>query len=234
MKFSGTGVLIWSKVGGPGFGAGRDVAVSPDGTAVFVSGNMLADDPDFFGGFAFVAEFTSGGKAKKANSWGSSPEFSASARRSVFRYCSARLEIDGSPQRPHRATVPRKEPADDASAVVIVIVIVAEVEEGVAVVAVDAEVSSRQDLQADAGVPAELGRADFQICGAVERFRCTAIPPRPTQHEDRNLTARPQEERRLYRSLREFPVEGLRRLGMPVQRHLEAKGSADEADWPPK
>ena len=40
---------------------------------------MLADDPDFFGGCAFVAEFTSEGKAKKANSWGSSPEFSASA-----------------------------------------------------------------------------------------------------------------------------------------------------------
>ena len=79
VKFCGAGDLIWSKVGGPGFGAGRDVAVSPDGTAVFVSGNMLADDPDFFGGFAFVAEFTSGGKAKKANSWGGSPEFSASA-----------------------------------------------------------------------------------------------------------------------------------------------------------
>lgn len=83
VKFSGTGDLIWSKVGGPGFGTGRDVAVSPDGTAVLVSGNMLADDPDFFGGFAFVAEFTSEGKAKKANSWGSSPEFSASAE-SVF------------------------------------------------------------------------------------------------------------------------------------------------------
>jgi hypothetical protein len=79
VKFSGAGDLIWSKVGGPGFGTGRDVAVSPDGTAVFVSGNILADDPDFFGGFAFVAEFTSAGKAKKANTWGSSPEFSASA-----------------------------------------------------------------------------------------------------------------------------------------------------------
>ena len=51
----------------------------PTVAAVFISGNMLADDPDFFGGFAFVAEFTSEGKAKKANSWGSSPEFSASA-----------------------------------------------------------------------------------------------------------------------------------------------------------
>ena len=79
VKFSGTGDLLWSKVGGPGFGTGRDVAVSPDGAAVFVSGNILADDPDFFGGFAFIAEFTSAGKAKKANTWGSSPEFSASA-----------------------------------------------------------------------------------------------------------------------------------------------------------
>ena len=79
VKFSGAGDLIWSRVGGPGFGTGRDVAVSPDGTAVFVSGNILADDPNFFGGFAFVAEFTAAGKAKKANSWGSSPEFSASA-----------------------------------------------------------------------------------------------------------------------------------------------------------
>ena len=85
VKFSGTGDLIWSKVGGPGFGTGRDVAVSPDGTAVFVSGNMLAEDADFFGGFAFVAEFTAEGKAKKANSWGSSPEFSASAESVVVR-----------------------------------------------------------------------------------------------------------------------------------------------------
>ena len=79
VKFSGAGDLLWSKVGGPGFGAGRDVAVSPDGTAVFVSGNVLSDDPDFFGGFGFVAEFTAQGRPKKANSWGSSPEFSASA-----------------------------------------------------------------------------------------------------------------------------------------------------------
>src|SRR5688572_9551507 len=70
VKFSGAGDLVWAKVGGPGFGAGRDVAVSPDGTAVFLSGNMLSDDPDFFGGHTFIAEFTSTGKAKKANSWG--------------------------------------------------------------------------------------------------------------------------------------------------------------------
>jgi hypothetical protein len=79
VKFSGAGDLIWSKVGGPGFGGGRDVDVSPDGTAVFVSGSILSEDPGFFGGFGFIAEFTSSGKAKKASTWGSSPEFSASA-----------------------------------------------------------------------------------------------------------------------------------------------------------
>jgi uncharacterized delta-60 repeat protein len=80
VKFDAGGTLVWEKIGGPGFGAGRDVAVGPDG-AVFVSGNMFADirDPEIFGGFGFVAEFTSDGKAKKANSYGGDPNESASA-----------------------------------------------------------------------------------------------------------------------------------------------------------
>ena len=79
VKFNTAGDLVWERIGGPGFGAGLDVAVSADNTAVFVGGNMLSDDPDFFGGHAFVAEFTSGGKAKKANTWGGSLDDSASA-----------------------------------------------------------------------------------------------------------------------------------------------------------
>jgi hypothetical protein len=79
VKFSGAGDLLWSRVGGPGFGTGRDVAVSADGTAVFVSGNILGDDPEIGGGFAFVAEFTSQGKAKKANTFGGIPGTAASA-----------------------------------------------------------------------------------------------------------------------------------------------------------
>ena len=55
------------------------MAVTPDNTAVFVSGNIVSDDPDVFGGHAFVAEFTSAGKAKKANTWGGSLNDSASA-----------------------------------------------------------------------------------------------------------------------------------------------------------
>jgi hypothetical protein len=79
VKFDAAGTLLWEKIGGPGFGNGADVAVSADDGAVFVSGNMLADDPDFFGGHAFVAEFTFAGKARKANTWGGSLNDSASA-----------------------------------------------------------------------------------------------------------------------------------------------------------
>src|SRR5688500_18827342 len=96
----------------------------------------------------------------------------------------------------------RKESADKASAdkaavVVIVIVIVAEIEEGVAVVAVDGEVSSCQDLEAHARMPPELGRADVQIRGAVERFDFAPIPPGASQQEGSKPAAAPEEERRL-------------------------------------
>ena len=73
------GDVSWEKVGGPGFGNGTDVAVSPDNTSVFVSGNLLSEDPDFFGGPAFIAEFTSEGKARRANTWGGSLDDGASA-----------------------------------------------------------------------------------------------------------------------------------------------------------
>jgi hypothetical protein len=53
--------------------------VSADNQSVFVSGNVLAKDPDFLGGHAFVAEFTTSGKAKKANTWGGDLNDSASA-----------------------------------------------------------------------------------------------------------------------------------------------------------
>ena len=79
VKFNAAGDLVWEKIGGPGFGTGLDLALSPDNSAVFVSGNILSDDPDFFGGHAFVAEFTSGGRARKANTWGGSFDDSASA-----------------------------------------------------------------------------------------------------------------------------------------------------------
>ncbi len=71
VKFDAAGNVIWERVGGPEFGVATDVAVAPADGAVFVSGNMGSDDPDVFGGWAFVAEFTAEGKAKKADRWGS-------------------------------------------------------------------------------------------------------------------------------------------------------------------
>ena len=79
VKFNASGDLQWNRIGGPGFGNGADVAVSADNSAVFVSGNILSDDANVFGGHAFVAEFTDGGKAKKANTWGGSLNDAASA-----------------------------------------------------------------------------------------------------------------------------------------------------------
>lgn len=80
VKYNSAGALVFQKIGGPGFGAGLDVAEAADG-ALFVSGNILADtrDPEVFGGFAYVAEFAADGRKKKASTWGGSPNDSASA-----------------------------------------------------------------------------------------------------------------------------------------------------------
>jgi serine-aspartate repeat-containing protein C/D/E len=71
VKFNADGDLVWERIGGPGFGSGNDVAVAPDGE-LFVSGSVLADlrDPNVFGGFAFVAQFSADGKKRKALLWG--------------------------------------------------------------------------------------------------------------------------------------------------------------------
>ena len=79
VKFDASGNLVWQRIGGPGFGGATDVAVSANNAAVFVSGSVTSQDPNFFGGHAFIAEFTSAGKAKKANTWGGSLEDSAIA-----------------------------------------------------------------------------------------------------------------------------------------------------------
>src|SRR4030095_15435692 len=52
------------------------------------------------------------------------------------------LEIEGGSKRPHRAPVARKKPTDESPVVVV------EVEERIAVVAVETEMSAGQDLEA--------------------------------------------------------------------------------------
>jgi hypothetical protein len=79
VKFDANGGLVWNKIGGPGFGTGNDVAVAADGE-VFVTGSILVesrDVPDAFGGHAFVAQFSSIGRKKKAIEWGGADHESA-------------------------------------------------------------------------------------------------------------------------------------------------------------
>ena len=58
---------------------------------------------------------------------------------------------------PHRPTVGREEPRQDPSFILIAVVI-AEVEKGVAIIGVRAGVRAQLELAAEAGVPAELAR----------------------------------------------------------------------------
>ena len=90
------------------------------------------------------------------------------------------LKIDGRPEGPHRPPVAGKQPTDDS---LILIVVFLEVEEGVPVVTVDAEMSVRPDLEAAAGMPAELGGTDALIPGTINYFELAAVPAWPNQQD---------------------------------------------------
>ena len=77
VKFDGSGNLLWEKIGGPGFGAGLDVAANAD--FVYVTGNIVVDAPGATGGNAFVARYSPDGKAKDANAWGGNDNESGEA-----------------------------------------------------------------------------------------------------------------------------------------------------------
>ena len=94
----------------------------------------------------------------------------------------AELEIDGRAQGPHRASMARKQATDPRNNSTIVIVVVAEVEKRIAVVAVDSEVAAHAQFEAAAGVPSEFGGADFQVVGwPLERFDASLVPSGPTE-----------------------------------------------------
>ena len=63
------------------------------------------------------------------------------------------------------------------------VVVVAEVEEGVAIVAVDPEVTPGKDLEPDAGVPAELGGFHVRVVRSVEQLHLPSVPARAAQQE---------------------------------------------------
>jgi hypothetical protein len=69
VKFDEDGNLVWDTIGGPGFGAGQDVAVDAAGS-VFVTGSIIPDDPDAFSSDAFIVRFTADGRARRARVWG--------------------------------------------------------------------------------------------------------------------------------------------------------------------
>ena len=100
VKFRPNGDLVWQGIGGPGFGGGLDVAVASDGE-LFVSGSILADtrDPNVFGGFAFIAQFSAEGKKRKALVWGGSPQESASAE-SIAVSANGTITVAGWAQNP--------------------------------------------------------------------------------------------------------------------------------------
>jgi uncharacterized delta-60 repeat protein len=74
VKFDASGNRLWEKIGGPGFGAGLDVAANA--AFVYVTGNI---DTGATGGNAFVARYFPDGKAKDANDWGGNDNESGEA-----------------------------------------------------------------------------------------------------------------------------------------------------------
>ena len=114
--------------------------------------------------------------------------------------------------------MPRKQSTYES--LVILLIIVTEIEEGVAVVAVDAEVPARAKLQASAGMPAELGCVDAHI-GPFDRLHAAAIPAGPGQEEGGNAAAgQAQEQGRLYRGLGDLLVDELERRGFGDGREI--------------
>src|SRR6476659_10602428 len=94
------------------------------------------------------------------------------------------LEVNRGPERPLRSSVPWYQAADESYTRVVVL---AEVEEGVAIVAVDPEVTPGKDLEPDAGVPAELGGFHGRVVRCVEQLHLPSVPTRTAQQVWRDL-----------------------------------------------
>src|SRR4051794_32118562 len=72
------------------------------------------------------------------------------------------LEVHRRAERPHRSPVPGEQAADE-----LCVVVLPEVEERVAIVAVDPDVTPGKDLEAGAGVPAEFGRLQVRVARSI-------------------------------------------------------------------
>src|ERR1700752_597730 len=136
-------------------------------------------------------------------------------------YIRSSLEIDRRPERPPRSPVARQQTAEEAARVVVV---TAEVQEGVAVVPVDAGMAAHFDFQAASGVPAELGGTDLEVLGrAFERLDAALVPTRPAPEMRLKAAAgKFQEQRRLDWPLLYLLIEKLEVLTVTIEGHLDA------------
>src|SRR3954462_12377217 len=84
-------------------------------------------------------------------------------------------EVNRGPERPHRSPVPRNQATDESA---IIVFVLAEVEEGVAIIAMDSEVTSGKDLEPAAGVPAEFRGVHVCVARSVEQLHLPSVPTR--------------------------------------------------------
>ena len=91
-RFDAAGNFVWQRVGGPGFGNTRDIAVGPEGN-VHVTGGILAQGS---GGNAFVWTLLANGKANDASVWGGSDPFESETGQSIATAPDGTILVAGS------------------------------------------------------------------------------------------------------------------------------------------
>ena len=94
VRFDAAGNFVWQRVGGPGFGSARDVAVGLDGI-VHVTGNVLAEG-DAGTGNAFVWSLLANGKGHDAAVWGGDDPFETDSGASIATAPGGALLVAGS------------------------------------------------------------------------------------------------------------------------------------------
>ena len=103
------------------------------------------------------------------------------------------------------------------------VIVVAEIEEGVAVVAVKPEMLAGQNLEAAAGVPAEFRCAHFVEERAFERFNTALVPTRATEQIRLNRArGKLEQQRHLNGSLLDLLIEKVEVLAVAVEGHFDA------------
>src|SRR4051812_21886807 len=110
------------------------------------------------------------------------------------------------------------------------VIVLAEIEEGVAIVAMDADVAAEANLEAAAGVPAEF-RGAQRLPRTVKRFNAALVPARTAEQVWlKRSGGKLQQQRCLNRPLTDLLIEKLEILAAAVERHLDADATGRHAD----